>query len=187
VTTFLLSPADCRGRRAELLLRDEAAFPLAVDLRAGRATLGAVFSFVSGLYFRGKLAYGTRFGTVVRVIAPGRGLLDPSLRIATAHVEAFAEVPVDLDEPGYLAPLTRDLALLAAEVEGPVVLLGSVATAKYVAPLSETLGDRLRFPTAFAGKGDMKRGAMLLDAVRTGVELAYGPVVVPKRRLRRSS
>ena len=186
MTTFLLSPADCRGKRAGLLLREEAAFPLAVELRAGRATLGAVFSFVSGLYFRGKLTYATRFGGVVRVIVPGRGLIDPALRIATAHVEAFAEVPVDLEVPGYLGPLERDLVRLAEEVEGPVVLLRSVATAKYVSPLSAALGDRLRFPTSFLGKGDMSRGAMLLDAVKAGEELVYGPVVMPAVRRRRA-
>ena len=59
---FLLSPADCGGTRADLLMRERAAFPLAVRLRsAGGVTLGEAFSFLSGLYFRGKLAYARRF------------------------------------------------------------------------------------------------------------------------------
>jgi hypothetical protein len=184
VGTFLLSPADCRGRRAEMLLRPGAAFPLALALQDGEATLGEVFAFVSQLYFRGKLAYGNRFGRVVRVIAPGRGLLDPGLRVSTAHVEAFSQVAVDAREPGYLGPLTRDAADLAAAADGPVVLLGSVATGKYVDPLRDVFGDRLRFPAAFAGQGDMRRGAMLLAAVRAGRELEYAPVPAGRRRRR---
>jgi hypothetical protein len=151
-------------------------------LRGGEATLGDVFAFVSGLYFRGKLAYSVRFGDVVRVIAPGRGLLPPEMRIAAAHVEAFAQVAVDLAEPGYLGPLARDLRTFAAETEGPVVLLGSVATPKYVTPLAEALGERLRFPTSFAGKGDMSRGKLMLDAVKAGRELDYGPIPLRGRR-----
>jgi hypothetical protein len=57
---FLLSPASCSGRRAEILLRERAAFDLAVRLRSGTGvTLGEAFSFLSGLYFRGKLAYAS--------------------------------------------------------------------------------------------------------------------------------
>jgi hypothetical protein len=186
LTTLLLSPADCRGRRASILLREEADFPLAVDLRAGRAALGDVFAFVSGLYFRGKLAYARRFGTFVRVIVPGRGLLPPDIRVATAHIEAFAQVPVDLAEPAYLRPLARDLRLLADEVAGPVVLLGSVATRKYLAPLAEALRDRLAFPTPVARNGDISPGPQILDAVKAGIELDYGPVPSTTRRQRQS-
>jgi hypothetical protein len=180
-TTFLLSPADCRGKRAGLLLREEAEFPLAVALREGRASLGEVFAFVSGLYFRGKLAYARRFAGLTRVIVPGRGLLDPDLRICTDHVHAFAQVEVDVDEPAYVTALTRDTRALAAESPGPVVLLGSVATGKYVDPLREVLGDRLQFPVAFVGRGDMSRGALMLERARTGEELVYGPVTTTPR------
>ncbi|HEX3869192.1 MAG TPA: hypothetical protein VHV77_02020, partial [Pirellulales bacterium] len=59
---FLLSPAHCGGRRAELLFRDAADFDLARRLRNDAAVpIGEVFAFVSGLYFRGKLGYSTRF------------------------------------------------------------------------------------------------------------------------------
>lgn len=185
MTTFLLSPADCRGKRAEILVREQAAFPLACALREGAATLGEVFSFVSGLYFRGKLAYARKFGQVVRVIVPGRGLLDPDLRVCVEHVHAFGQVDVDIRDSAYVAPLTRDARAL--EAEGPIVLLGSIATRKYVDPLSAVLSDRLLFPREFVGKGDMSRGAMLLDAVRSGEELVYAPILAGGRRSRRRS
>jgi hypothetical protein len=182
MTTFLLSPADCRGRRAEILLREQAAFPLAVALRDGRATLGEVFSFVSGLYFRGKLAYARKYGGIVRVIVPGRGLLDPDLRVCVEHVHAFAQVPVDVRETAYVAPLTRDARALGTE--GSVVLLGSIATKKYVDPLAAVFAERLLFPQAFVGRGDMSRGSMLLKAVESGVELVYTEVVGAVRTTR---
>jgi hypothetical protein len=182
LTTLLLSPADLRGRRASVLLRPDAAFPLAVALREGRASLGQVLAFVSQLYFRGKLTYAGRFGSVVRVIVPGRGLIDPGMRVATEHVHAFAQVEVDPRTDAYRAPLIRDARVLAAEVDGPVVLLGSIATGKYVEPLSEVLGERLAAPRAFVGRGDMSRGSMLLRAAEVGRELAYAPVAELVRR-----
>ncbi len=63
-----------------------------------------------------------------------------------------------------------------------VVLLGSVATGKYVDVLLEALGDRLVFPIEFLGRGDMSRGAMLLRAVREERELEYAPVTSIARR-----
>ena len=185
MTTFLLSPADCRGRRAAILVREQAQFPLAVALREGRATLGEVFSFVSRLYFRGKLTYAKKFGSVVRVIAPGRGLLDPDLRIATEHVHAFSEVEVDAQDPAYVAPLVRDARAL--DPEGRIVLLGSIATKKYVDPLTSVLAERLLFPEAFVGQGDMRRGAMLLNAADAGTELSYIPVIGAVRSRRDAS
>jgi len=58
---FLLSPAYCGGRRATFLLKRDATLPLAVRLRKGTLTLGEAFSFMSGLYFRGKLTYASQF------------------------------------------------------------------------------------------------------------------------------
>ncbi len=165
-------------------MRVHAEFPLARALQGGRATLGEVFAFVSQLYFRGKLAYAGRFGGVVRVIVPGRGLLDPGLRVATEHVHAFAQVEVDPRTDAYRAPLVRDARALAEQVEGPVVLLGSISTRKYVEPLSSVLGDRLLAPRAFVGRGDMSRGSLLLRAAESGQELQYAPVsaLAPARR-----
>src|SRR6476660_3957431 len=59
---FLLSPANCGGIRAQMMLSPNARFELAQQLQSVvGAPLGEVFSFVSGLYFRGKLAYARRF------------------------------------------------------------------------------------------------------------------------------
>ena len=56
------------------------------------------------------------------------------------------------------------------------MLLGSIATVKYLEPLVRTLGTRLLYPVAFAGRGDMSRGGLLLRAARSGVELEYEPL-----------
>ena len=60
--------------------------------------------------------------------------------------------------------------MLAAEI-GPdcdVVLLGSVASPKYVDVLTDIFGHRLRFPIEFVGRGDMSRGGLLLRQVQEG-------------------
>jgi len=68
----------------------------------------------------------------------------------------------------------RDLqALHAACPDTLFVLLGSISTKKYMAPLSSALGDRLRYPETFIGRGDMSRGGLMLRCVRTGCELDY--------------
>src|SRR5947208_982879 len=68
---FLLSPAHCGGKRAGLLFNDAARFDLAQRIRqAGGVPVGEVFSFVSGLYFRGKLAYAATFGRAPRGVSP---------------------------------------------------------------------------------------------------------------------
>src|SRR5687768_10863688 len=189
---FLLSPAHCGGKRAELLLNQRAAFPLAVRLRsAAGVTLGEAFSFLSGLYFRGKLAYADRFarppsGSLgVQVITTDRGLVSAGTEIGLDDLRRFGTVDISADEPGYRVPLARDVERLGqSDVE--VVLLGSVATGKYVDILLEALGDRLLFPADFVGRGDMSRGALLLQAAREGAELAYQPVAGAVRRGRRA-
>jgi hypothetical protein len=168
-----------------LALSDRARFDLARALRSpAGAPLGDVFRFASGLYFRGKLAYAEAFGRPAPgvpgalVIAPGAGLVDPATRVTAAQVRAFAEVPVDAREPRFTAPLERDARALAAALRprDEVVLLGSVASRKYVDPLLAALGRRLLFPVEFVGRGDMSRGGLMLRAARAGVELAYAPV-----------
>src|SRR6185437_2507491 len=58
---FLLSPARAGGKRYSMLVREAANFDLAVKLRQGQATIGEVYTFISGLYFRGKMAYVEAF------------------------------------------------------------------------------------------------------------------------------
>lgn len=178
---YLLSPANCGGKRAGLLLRSGARSALASRLADGGADLGDVFTFMSGLYFRGKLAYARRFARPPAgwagdlVIAPGRGLLSAATRLGLAELRAMAEIPVELAEPRYLEPLVRDIGRLAAEVgrRDRVVLLGSVATDKYVTPLAAAFGDRLFFPEPFIGRGDMSRGGLMLRHVAAGEPMRY--------------
>ena len=145
-TVYLLSPANCAGTRARLLLKSQTS-PLTARLANGGAPLGEVFTFMSSLYFRGKLAYATRFG-LAYVIAPGRGLLPVDMLIRIDDLKGMATVEVDEDLPAFREPLVRDATTIARNLgaEDRVVLLGSVATAKYVGPLLQVFGERLHFP-----------------------------------------
>jgi hypothetical protein len=179
---FLLSPAYCGGRRASMLLADHATFGLAGRLRAGTLTLGEAFTFLSGLYFRGKLAYATAFARPMApdcagiwIVTPTRGLQPPDLRISIDLLREFASLDISTGDSRYRSPLERDLTALAAVLPGDarVVLLGSIATGKYVDVLTGLLGPRLHYPPSFVGRGDMSRGGLLLRSARAGVELDY--------------
>ncbi len=111
------------------------------------------------------------------MITAGAGLVPPDVRVTAAELRAFATIPIDPRDPRYRAPLERDVAALArAAPRAEVVLLGSVASGKYVDVLLGALGDRLVFPDAFVGRGDMSRGGLMLRCVRAGQELTYVPV-----------
>jgi hypothetical protein len=184
---FLLSPANCGGTRARQVMSPDAEFPLARELRStAGASLGEVFSFVSGLYFRGKLTYARRFaapeggvGSGVHIITPNAGLRTPETFITRGALLNFAQGDVDPANPRYRRPLEQSARALAEDM-GPdcdIVLLGSVATPKYVDVLAGVFGARLRFPVDFVGRGDMSRGGLLLRKAREGVELDYAPVL----------
>jgi hypothetical protein len=181
---FLLSPASCAGARGQQLLRREADFELAQRLRDGGAPVGEVFSFVSSLYFRGKLAYARRFAAPppgcpgVLVITSDRGLVEPDAAVTLRDVRGFSRVPIDADNGRYAKPLERGARALHARLpaNAEVVLLGSIATPKYVAVLLAVFGTALRFPGHFVGRGDMSRGGLLLRSAAAGVELDYQPV-----------
>jgi hypothetical protein len=154
----------------------------------GGAPLGEVFQFTSGLYFRGKVAYAGEFARPpsgvpgALVITSGGGLLPPEARVTAEDLRAFAGVPIDPRDARYRLPLERDaLALSAAAPGAEVVLLGSIASGKYVDVLLAVLGDRLLFPEAFVGRGDMSRGGLMLRCARAGEELAYVPVATAVR------
>ncbi len=181
--TFLLSPACAGGRRAQLLLGERGQFELACRLRAAEpVSLGEVFTFLSGLYFRGKLAYANAFArpdlSRVLVITPTRGLVPAENPVTLADLREFAEVDIKENDPRYRQPLERDLRRLVRQLrtECDVVLLGSIATGKYVDVLLEILPERLRFPVDFVGRGDMSRGGLLLRSAADGNELPYIPV-----------
>lgn len=192
---FLLSPARCDGERAKLILNPRAEFALARALRGeGEGTkgveLGDVFSFLSGLYFRGKLAYARAFAQPPRsvpgalVITTERGLVPPETRVWVDDLCSFAEVDIASGDARYLSPLRRDIETLATRLTATdeVVLLGSIATGKYADTLIDVLGERLLFPREFVGRGDMSRGGLLLRQVREGRELEYIPIAGAVRR-----
>lgn len=188
---FVLSPASCGGKRAALLFNDRAEFDIARRVRSNEgAPLGEVFSFLSGLYFRGKLTYARVFqnppprrAAGVHIITPTDGLASPLTHVTLRDIERFATVPIGADESRYRLPLERDAELLAGRVGSKceVVLLGSVATGKYVDVLEPIFGRRLLFPEEFIGHGDMARGGLLLKRAESGVELTYIPVSHPSR------
>jgi hypothetical protein len=179
---FLLSPAHCGGRRAGILMRDGSTLPIARSLHEGTLTIGDAFSFMSGLYFRGKLAYARAFarngvGDVdpILVITPTRGLMPTETVVSMALLQEFAGVDIADGGSQYLDPLERDLGQLAGRLRRDelVVLLGSVATGKYADILTKWLGDRLRYPAPFVGRGDMSRGGLLLRSAAANEELEY--------------
>jgi len=188
---FLLSPASSSGKRAALLFNPRAEFAVAQRVRSEEgAPLGEVFSFLSGLYFRGKLNYARAFenppprrASGVHIITPTDGLCSPGQMVTLRDLERFATVPIDAGESRYRFQLERDATRLAEKIGArcEVVLLGSVATGKYVDVLEPIFGDRLLFPKEFLGHGDMARGGMLLKRAASGEELTYVPVSDPVR------
>ncbi len=188
---FVLSPARSDGRRAQYLLNPAGKSELAARLRqpAG-AALGDVFSFLSGLYFRGKLTYAHAFAArgvpwpSTLIITADRGLVPPDTIISREDLERFSEVDISSGDERYLAPVHRDVEQLAGSIPETVdvVLLGSIATGKYVDPLLSAFGKRLLFPIDFVGRGDMSRGGLLLRSAREGRELEYVPVDGAVRR-----
>ncbi|HEV8307070.1 MAG TPA: hypothetical protein VGW35_05335 [Methylomirabilota bacterium] len=178
---FLLSPADCAGERARLVMSPRALFPLAARLRASGAPLGEVMAFMSGLYFRGKLAYARVFARPaegILVITPNAGLVSADQVVTVKELRRFARGDVRVERADYRRPLVAAAEALAGVLPpaGEVVLLGSIATDKYTGPLAPIFGPRLLYPRVFTGLGDMSRGALLLRAVRAGVELEYAAV-----------
>ncbi len=182
---FILSPAHCGGQRAKLIYNDQAQFDLARQVRTKEgAPLGEVFSFLSGLYFRGKLAYAQAFAKphpcdqTVLVITTNRGLLPVETKVRLPDLRAMANGDIDQRDSSYRRPLATHAQALAAQLgrRDQVVLLGSIATGKYVDGLLEAFGSRLLFPEEFVGRGDMSRGGLMLRCVDQMKELTYVPI-----------
>ena len=156
--------------------------------RSSGVDIGEVFSFLSGLYFRGKLAYATSFASA--------GGLERAYTITSNRGLLPVQTPITLEElrlwrcghrlPG--RPLSRPAASRRATDstripdDCEVILLGSVASGKYVEVLLEVFGNRLHFPADFVGRGDMSRGGLMLRCVEDQQELAYIPVINAVRR-----
>ena len=180
---FLLSPANIAGVRGQLLTGSNARSALAARLRGAGAPLDELFTFISSLYFRAKLQYARLFATPppggcgVFVITGCGGLLAPDTVVTLQELWGLSSVDFDPTDPRYRDPIQRDAKrLLQSSSECEAVLLGSIATAKYVSPLVEIFGDRLIFPDEFVGRGDMSRGGLMLRAVESGIELKYTSV-----------
>jgi len=190
---FLLSPANASGARAKMLFSPNARFDLAHRLRTSSAPLGEVFRFISGLYFRGKLAYAERFANPptgvagVHIITAAAGLLLPQELVTLSRLRTICAGSVDPKEPKYRKPLDGDAQRLrdVISADTQVVLLGSISTPKYVLPLLEVFGERLYFPQDFVGRGDMSRGGLLLRCCSSSSPLEYVPVLTAARRGRR--
>jgi hypothetical protein len=181
---FLLSPANSVGRRSDILVNGRGTFDLALRFRYGGASLGEVFSFLSGLYFRGKLAYANQFArphpetSGVLIITSNRGLLTAETIVTTEDLKSFATVPIHASQNSYFQPLHQSAIKLSQTLppDTEVVLLGSISTGKYVDPLLEIFQSKLLFPEEFVGRGDMSRGGLMLRCVDSMQELRYVPV-----------
>ena len=186
---FLLSPANTSGLRAKQLTSPRSNFDAARLYRSSEGVpISIAFAFMSALYFRGKITYALHFADPttdgVFIIAPGFGLVPYDWRITEERMTVMSKTDVDIRVRKYRKPLERDAAALAETIgaDAEVVLLGSVASGKYVDILLPLLGHRLRFPAAFAGMGDMARGGLLLRAVRANRELEYTTLDAPRHR-----
>lgn len=192
---FLLSPASLTGERARQLLSPEAGFDTARRYRSREGVpIEEAFTFLSSLYFRGKIAYAQHFAeppadlpsSGVLVIAPGFGFVPEGWHLDAERMETLRRTPIDLKNPAYCEPMRQHAETLkeALPDDTRVVLLGSIATGKYVDLLLPVFGDRLVFPRCFVGIGDMSRGSVLLRAVREDQELEYSTLDVPRHRKR---
>jgi hypothetical protein len=161
-------------------------FPTARALHSSAgAPIGDIFTFLSGLYFRGKLAYAQAFarparrlGSGVFVITPNRGLLAPSVKLTLDDLAALAKTDIAANAEAFREPLRRDAEALAEALgsRGEPVLLGSIATTKYTDVLLSAFRQELLFPAEFVGRGDMSRGGLLLRSVQAHKEMTYVPV-----------
>lgn len=182
---FLLSPANMAGIRARFVMREGANFEMAVRLRQRGLSLGELFSFISGLYFRGKLAYARTFCDVpplidgALVITSSGGLVSPDALITLERLQEISSGNMDPKDPHYRRLLERDAQSLAriCGKSCQIVLMGSIATPKYVEPLLTVFGEQLMFPAEFVGRGDMSRGGLLLRRVQSGEPLTYIPLL----------
>jgi len=178
---FVLSPANCNGVRARWLLRKNSSLELAKRLHRQGVPLSDVFSFLSGLYFRGKLAYAQTFARPpadcagIFIITPTIGLVPHDMLIRVAKLRAFGRAAIDVRNQLYCSSLRRSATQLVSEIgsECEVVLLGSIASGKYLDLLNPIFRSQLRVPAEFIGLGDMSRGGLLLRCVNDNRELDY--------------
>ena len=191
---FLLSPAHCGGRRAELLLGGGGRFALALQLHeGGTIPLGEAFTFLSGLYFRGKLAYARRFARPpagvpgVQVITTNRGLLpaDTPSHDATSCGPSRGR-DIRAGEPRYRSRCggtsRRSTGGEPREHRRRSFCWAASRPASTWTCCSTSWASGSSFRRSSWAAGDMSRGALLLRAARADEELAYAPVRRPTVR-----
>ncbi len=192
---FLLSPANLGGTRARQLMSPRASFAAAVQYRSPEGVpIADAFAFMSALYFRGKIAYARRFaaastrigGDGIFVITPGFGLVPSDWRITNERMRKLRATDIDAAKRSYAKPLRDHAKSIAEAIDGEadaqVVLLGSIASGKYVDVLLPIFREKLLFPAPFAGLGDMARGGLMLRAARESRELPYATLDAPRHR-----
>lgn len=190
---FLLSPATAHGPRALLLRKPDSGSAFARRVREQGAPLGEVFSFLSGLYFRGKLEYARAFALSpreiegVHIITMTDGLLSPEAPVSTQDLERFALCPQGADAATRLLEHSARVLADRLDPHAEIVLLGSVGTGKYTDILTPIFGERLLFPRDVLHIGQLARGALFLRHARQGRELDYVPVAEIIRAGRRAS
>src|SRR5437667_11077036 len=110
-------------------------------------------------------------------MTPTRVRVDAKKRIPLDYLCEFATVDIHEDNSRYRLPIERDAQLLAQTlpVESEVILLGSIATGKYVDVLMAIFRDRLRFPSEFIGRGDMSRSGLMLRCAMDRQDVSYVP------------
>ena len=168
---FFFRQQNIAGIRGLRLMSGSTQSDLATRLQSEGAPLGEVFSFISGLYFRGKLAYSQKFAKVTDDVRPGyvitasAGLIPCDRPVTLQQLHEICAGEVDITNDKYRGPLDRDANELSDRVgtDCQIVLLGSIATPKYVQPLLDVFGERLLFPAEFVGRGDMSRGGLMLS------------------------
>jgi hypothetical protein len=105
---FVLSPANCNGVRARWLLSKTGQSDLAQRLRSFGAPLGEVFTFLSALYFRGKLTYAEAFCRPpfdcpgIFIITPSDGLMPPRHFDSTAEAASIRPRADSREQPALL-------------------------------------------------------------------------------------
>ena len=185
---FLVSPANLSGLRAKQLASPRAKFQTALRYQSPEGVpIADAFAFMSALYFRGKIAYARHFADPpdgVLIITSGYGLVPPDWALNEERMKRMKKIDIDVASRSYSKPLRDHAKQLASmlQPDAQVVLLGSVATGKYVDVLKPILGPWLRFPKLFAGLGDMARGGLMLRAVRADRELEYTTLDAPRHR-----
>jgi hypothetical protein len=130
------------------------------------------------------MAYSRQFANPPRgvagsyVITTNCGLIPPQTKFTMPELQALSKNQIDLTDKHYCRTLRCSAEDIAGKLtkQCDVVLLGSIATGKYVDLLLQVFDHRLLFPIDFVGRGDMSRGGLMLRCAADNTELEYGLV-----------